>query len=95
MAEEYFCCDDFDDAVVGVEGGSIDGGEFEVVVDEDRDPTTTAGRAVATQQGVAAKRHVSGRAELRLLYAGHLDIVLVEVDGEFALRRINSINVDL
>ena len=52
MTEVDFCCDRFDDVVVGEEGGDVDWRKFQVVADKESDTTTTAIWPIALMQRI-------------------------------------------
>ena len=95
VVEVDFSRDDFDNVVVGGDGGGIDGGEFQVMVDEESDTAPAASRSVLLPDGEVAERDFGGRPKLGLLDARDLDILIVEEAFNFILGGVEAVGVEL
>ena len=68
---------DFDGVVVSVEGVGVDGGELEVVVNEESDTPAPTRRTIAPVKRIVSERRFGARAELSLLQTRNADILLI------------------
>ena len=83
--------------VVGEEIGDVDGRVFDVVTDEEHETAAAVtSRTITPKCCIVTEGGRSGRrAQLRLLQAGHNNVIVMQVDFKLLSRREDAVAVEL